>query len=223
MSENMKKINIDEINSDFLDNYHPDLVEFTKENNIKLPKISTGIGKALSVMSHNPNLYWERDDCEKFKKKYIPEGGDSIQYFNKHEQRGIKCLQIKGKNMLIYPYELSSKKAMRKDFKYDGSEEQKNQEIENIKSTINHDYINVPNSEWQLGHKNPDTTDNSSNNLVLQPPIQGKYRDNYIFIDTLTKIPVPSKLLSDIKSGNSPYTDEQLKQLRDGLNSLITS
>ena len=125
--------------------------------------------------------------------------------------------------MLNYPYEKSNKFSMRKGFEFDGTEEQKNEEIDKIKSTIQHDYIDVPNSEWQLGHKNPDTTDSSSKNLVLQPPIQGKYRDNYIFIDTLTKIPTPSKLLADIKSGKSPYTDEQIKQLRDGLNSLITS
>lgn len=220
--EKLSKINVDEISQDFHENYHQGLRDFAEANDIKLPNIKSGNGIALSAMSHNPNKYWEREDTEKFKKKYIPEGGDSIQYFNKHEQRGIKCLQIRGKNMLIYPYELSSKKAMRKDFKYDGSEEQKNQEIENIKSTINHDYINVPNSEWQLGHKNPESTDSSSENLVLQPPIQGKYRDNYIFIDTLTKMPTPKKLLSDIISGKSLYTDEQIKELRDGLNALFT-
>ena len=56
-------------------------------------------------------------------------------------------------------------------------------EIEKIKSKIKSDYIESPNSQWQLGHKNPGSTDNSNVNLVLQPPIQGKYRDNYIFID----------------------------------------
>jgi hypothetical protein len=56
-------------------------------------------------------------------------------------------------------------------------------EINKIKSTIKADYIDVSNDLWQLGHKNPDSTDNSNKNLVLQPPIQGKYRDNYIFID----------------------------------------
>ena len=58
---------------------------------------------------------------------------------------------------------------------------------------------------------------------ILQPPIQSKYRDNYIFIDTLTKIPTPLKFISDHKSGNLPYTDEQIKQLKDYLNSLTTS
>ena len=220
--ENTSKINVDEISQDFLVDYDPEFVKFVKENDIKLPQLSTGNGKALSAMSHNPGKFWTRDDCESFVKQYDISTRDSIQLFNKHEQRGFKCIPDKGKNMLIYPYELSSKKAMRKDFKYDGSEEQKNQEIENIKSTIKHDYIDVPNSEWQLGHKNPDSTDSSSENLVLQPPIQGKYRDNYIFIDTLTKQPTPKKILADIKSGKSPFTDEQIKELRDGLNALST-
>ena len=51
---------------------------------------------------------------------------------------------------------------------------EKNNEIDKIKSTIKTDYIDVPNSLWQLGHKNPGSTDNSNENFVLQPPIQGK-------------------------------------------------
>jgi hypothetical protein len=41
---------------------------------------------------------------------------------------------------------------MRKDFKYNGNENDKNIEIEKIKSTIKNDYIDVPNEKWQLGH-----------------------------------------------------------------------
>ena len=216
----MERINIDEINDDFLNGYHPELVEFTSKNNLKLPGIKTGNGKALSAMSHNPNKYWTRSETNQFIQKYHPTGGDSIQLFNKHEQRGIKSSSERGKNYLVFPYELSKKHLMRKDFKFDGTEEQKNEEINKIKSTIQHDYIDVPNKDWELGHKNPDTTDNSSNNLVLQPPIQGKYRDNYIFLDTLTKIPTPSKLFNMINSDNSPYTKEQLLELKERFNSL---
>ena len=219
----MEKIKVDEIKSDFQNAYHPELLKFSLENNIKLPRIKSGNGLALSVMSHNKNKYWTREDTEEFVKKYNILTADSIQLFNKHEQKGIKCIRIKGKNMLVYPYELSNKYIMRKNFKFEGTEEQRKIEIEKIKSTIRNDYIDVPNSEWQLGHKNPESTDNSSKNLILQPPIQSKYRDNYIFIDTLTKIPTPLKFISDHKSGNLPYTDEQIKQLKDYLNSLTTS
>ena len=216
----MVKINIMTLNDEFLKGYSKDLLEFVKEHSLKIPKLSTGNGMALSAMSHNPNKYWDRGSCDEFVEKYGIKTRDSIQLFNKHEQKGIKSSSERGKNYNIYPYELSKKHKMRKDFKFDGTDEQKNIEINKIKSTIKHDYIDVDNSEWQLGHKNPETTDNSSNNLVLQPPIQAKYKDNYIFMDTLTKIPTPSKLISDVKSGNSPYTKEQLIQIRDGLNAL---
>ena len=218
----MKKININAVLGEHL-TPHQNLVDWFVREGIKTPNWDSKLGKALAAMSHHPNNYWTRDDCELFNKKFDIQSRDSIQMFNKHEQIGIKCIPITGKNMLIYPYELSTKYAMRKGFKFDGTEEQKNIEIEKIKSTIRTDYTDVPNDKWQLGHKDPDSTDSSSKNLVLQPPIQAKYRDNYIFLDTLTKIPTPRKLLSDIKSGNSPYTDEQLKLLKDGLNSLTTS
>ena len=97
---------------------------------------------------------------------------------------------------------------------------QKNTEINKIKSTIKANYVDIVNSEWQLGHKNPNSTDNAMSNLVLQPPIQAKYRDKYIFLDTLTKIPTP-KTFQEMNDANQlPYTKEQLINLRDYLNSL---
>ena len=112
---------------------------------------------------------------------------------------------------------------MRKNFEYDGTEAQKNIEINNIKSTIKADYIDVPNEQWQLGHKNPGSTNNTSTNLILQPPIQGKYRDNYIFIDTLTKMPVPSKLKSMIDLKEIELTDEQIDEYMIVLRALKTN
>lgn len=96
----------------------------------------------------------------------------------------------------------------------------KNIEIDKIKLSIKNDYIDISNSLWQLGHKNPNSIDNSSNNLILQPPIQGKYRDNYIFIDTLTKFPLPNKLELMIKNKEIEFTEEQIisyKKLFDKL------
>lgn len=57
-------------------------------------------------------------------------------------------------------------------------------------------------------------------NLVLQPPIQAKYRDKYIFLDTLTKIPTPKTFKEMNEANQLPYTKEQLKNLREYLNSL---
>jgi len=96
-------------------------------------------------------------------------------------------------------------------------------EINKIKSTIKADYIDVGNELWQLGHKNPASTDNSNHNLVLQPPIQGKYRDNYIFIDTLTKFPVPNKLEVMIERKEIEFSVDQIIKYKEIFDKLFTS
>lgn len=170
--------------------------------------------------------YWNRDVCDKFVEKFNITTKDSIQLFNKHSQWGIQTNSgtERGKLYIVYPYSLSNKHKMRKDFKFNGTDEDKNSEINKIKSTILADYINVPNSSWQLGHKNPGSIDNSNDNLILQPPIQDKYRDNYIFIDTLTKLPTPKKLKSMIENKEIELTSDQIvnyKELFDNLLSVI--
>jgi hypothetical protein len=182
-------INLDLI-TELPNEYPSEFNEFSLINNLRPQNISTKNGKSLSVMLKYKNCYWNRDICDKFIEKFNITTKDSIQLFNKHNQWGIQTNSgtERGKLYIVYPYCLSNKHKMRKNFKFDGTEEEKNKEIDKIKSTINTDYVVVPNYLWQLGHKNPCSTDNTKDNLVLQPPIQSKYRDNYIFIDTLTKI-----------------------------------
>ena len=107
---------------------------------------------------------------------------------------------------------------MRKSFKFDGN---KTDEITKIKSTIKSDYTDIPDDQWQLGHKNPGSTDNTNNNLVLQPPIQAKYKDDYLFFDTLTKMPLPSKLERLIDKKEIELTNEQIKDYFELFNKLI--
>jgi hypothetical protein len=219
-----KLINVDLI-TEFSYQYPSEFMEFCAANKLNPPKINTGNGKALVAMLQNPGYYWTRNECDKFVNKFNITTKDSIQLFNKHNQWGIQTnsdLQDKGKYYIPYPYELSNKHKMRKDFKFDGTEEEKNNEIDKIKSTIKTDYIDVNNSLWQLGHKNPGSTDNSKDNLVLQPPIQGKYRDDYIFIDTLTKIPVPHKLKIMIEKKEIQLTQEQIIDYIKVLQGLLT-
>jgi hypothetical protein len=197
--------------------YPDDFINFCKENSLTFPKITTGNGKALWAMLNSPGNYWNRETCHEYCSKFNIQTKDSIQLFNKHEQWGIATSKERGKNYIQLPYQLSSKHKMRKDFKFDGTVEQKYAEIEKIKSTIKTDYVDVPNEQWQLGHKNPESEDSSNENLVLQPPIQAKYRDHYVFIDTLTKIPTPAYLIEMIKKGDSPYTDNQLRILKQYL------
>ena len=208
-------INVSEID-EIPDEYPIEFQKFCTENELKPPNITTGNGKALSVMLRNKTCYWNRQTCDEFVKKFDILTRDSIQLFNKHSQWGIQTNSgiERGKLYIVYPYGLSNKSKMRKNFKFDGTDQEKNTEIEKIKKTIKTDYVDVPNSDWQLGHKNPGTTDNTSNNLVLQPPIQGKYRDNYIFIDTLTKFPVPKKLENMVDKKEVEFTYEQILQYK---------
>lgn len=212
---------VDELPIEYPDEFN----EFCQKNGLNPPSIITGNGKALSVMLKYKFHYWNRNMCDKFVEKFDIKTKDSIQLFNKHNQWGIQTNSgcDRGKLYIVYPYCLSNKHKMRKNFKFNGSEEEKNEEINKIKSTIKNDYIDVPNSLWQLGHKNPNSTDNTSYNLVLQPPIQGKYRDNYIFIDTLTKIPVPSKLKIMIEKKEIEFTSEQIVSYKEIFDKLFAS
>ena len=196
--------------------YPDEFLDFCKEHNLRPPKINSGRGKALSVMLKYRYYYWNREACEQFVNKFEIKSRDSIQLFNKHNQWGIKTNSglERGKLYIQYPYSLSNKHKMRKRFKSNITDDEKNIEIDKIKSSISNDYIQVPNYLWQLGHKNPFSCDNSLNNLVLQPPIQSKYRDNYIFVDSLTKFPTPRKLEQIITNKEIEFTSQQIKDYK---------
>lgn len=219
-----KLIEIENIN-ELPDDYPEEFKQFCSKNKLKPPSIKTGNGKALLVMLKYKYYYWNRETCDKFIKKFNINTKDSIQLFNKHSQWGIQTNSgiERGKLYIIYPYQLSNKHKMRKNFKFNGSLDEKIAEINNIKSTIKSDYIDVDNNLWQLGHKNPGIEDNTYNNLVLQPPIQGKYRDNYIFVDTLTKIPLPQKLVSMINKKEIEFSELQIKGYKDIFDKLFQS
>jgi hypothetical protein len=223
-SENLTLIDVDKID-DLPSEFPEEFTEFCRINDLKPPNITTGNGKALSVMITYKGNYWDRKTCDQFVEKFKIETKDSIQLFNKHNQWGIQTNSgiERGKLYIVYPYTLSNKHKMRKNFKFDGTNEEKNLEINKIKSTIKADYIDVGNELWQLGHKNPASTDNSNHNLVLQPPIQGKYRDNYIFIDTLTKFPVPNKLEVMIERKEIEFSVDQIIKYKEIFDKLFTS
>ena len=223
-SENLTLIDIDKI-TELPKEFPEEFTEFCRINDLKPPNITTGNGKALSVMITNKGNYWDRKTCDQFVEKFKIETKDSIQLFNKHNQWGIQTNSgiERGKLYIVYPYTLSNKHKMRKNFKFDGTNEEKDLEINKIKSTIKADYIDVGNDLWQLGHKNPASTDNSNHNLVLQPPIQGKYRDNYIFIDTLTKFPVPNKLEVMIERKEIEFSVDQIIKYKEIFDKLFTS
>jgi len=222
LTQKYELIDIDKVKK--LPNDYPDeFKKFCIINNLKPPNIKSGNGKALSVMLINKYKYWNRDTCDKFVIKFNIPTKDSIQLFNKHNQWGIQTNSgiEKGKLYIVYPYSLTNKHKMRKNFKFNGTEEEKNIEINKIKSNIKTDYIDVPNSLWHLGHKNPDICNNTISNLILQPPIQAKYRDNYIFIDTITKFPTPNKLKNMIEKGDIEFSKEQIMHYNEIFNKLL--
>ena len=205
---------IDEMDSYFEFVYPIEFESFCLENDLKPPKIQSGNGKALSAMLQFPNKYWDRKACDAFVKKYEIPTKDSIQLFNKHSQWGIKTNSdehVKGKLYIVQPFSQSNKHKMRKSFKFDGKKQEKESEISKIKSTIQEDYIHIPHDQWQLGHKNPGSTDNSTNNLILQPPIQAKYKDDYLFFNTLTKMPLPNKLERLLDKKEITLTQDQIE------------
>jgi hypothetical protein len=194
---------------------------FCKENNLKSPSLSSKRGKALAVMLNHPQHYWTLEECNEFCRRFQIHSKDTIQLFNKHEQWGLAQSKERGKYYIPVPYTKSIKPEMRRNFHFHGTWDERMCAIDTIKQRIKEDYMDIPNEKWQLGHKNPGSCDNSSNNMVLQPPIQARYRDGYIFLDSLTKVPTPKKWQDMIKRGDSPYTHDQLYEFYQYLSKLF--
>ena len=215
MYSKMNTLEIDDMDDHGFEFQYPiEFESFCVENDLKPPRLQSGNGKALSAMIQYPTKYWDRTACDAFVKKYNIPTKDSIQLFNKHSQWGIRTNSddhVKGKLYIVQPFSLSNKHKMRKSFKFDGTQQEKYSEIDRIKSTIQEDYIHIPHDQWQLGHKNPGSTDSSSDNLILQPPIQAKYKDDYLFFDTLTKMPLPNKLERMLQKKEVTLTQDQIQ------------
>jgi len=222
-AENIELIDVSAIDESTLQSYPDWFILWIEQNNLAPPKVSSNNGKALACMLHHPGKHFNRETCDEWCIKFKILTDDCIQLFNKHEQWGLQTGRVRGKYYIPFPLKLSNKHKMRKNFQWDGTEEHKNIEVDKIKSTIQADYVDFPNDQWQLGHKNPESTDNSMNNLVLQPPIQAKYRDNFIFIDTLTKMPGPSQLKKSCENGDINLTDEQIYEYKKMFNELEQS
>ena len=82
-----KLINIDLI-TEIPNEYPVEFNIFCLNNNLKPPNITTGNGRALSVMLNYKFKYWNRVACDKFVEKFNINTKDSIQLFNKHNQWG---------------------------------------------------------------------------------------------------------------------------------------
>jgi hypothetical protein len=196
------------------DKYTAEFIEFIKKNNIKPPSLQTtsGQGIALLTCEENRGKYVLRDDLETFFDALNLKTKDAIQCVNKCEQWGLRRSQTKGIYSIPYPFEyfpLHINK--RKNVKIVGD---RDEAINTIKQFVQENYIDVPNDKWQIGHKDP-SKPTAENNVIYQPPIQGKYRDRYKFDDLgLTKYPTVSELLKNL---DKYYSVEEQQELFDAL------
>ena len=162
--------------------YNVEFKSFCKEHNIKLPILKSKSGQVLALFTDQRNRYIaiDRVMINGFLSNINEKSKDCIQLINKVEQRGIKKITIARKYyMLIYPfvyYGLHVNKRL--NFSHHLDYNQKTTQIETTKQFLLDNYINIENEKWQIGHRDP-SGNNSKENLVYQPPIQGKYRDRF--------------------------------------------
>jgi hypothetical protein len=197
-----------------INDYSKEIKEFYLNNNLKLPKINSLKGQAIALLTSKDNLnkYITREILDEFLTKIGLYSKDCIQLLNKTEQNGLKSIcEERTYYQIPYPFIYIDTHIKKRNIPKGVFDEQKKKDsYDVVMDYITKYYINEPYEKWQVGHKNPDITD-STNNLIMQPTIQGKYRDNYIFMDNgLGMIPVPSHFMKKI---DELYTPNQKKEL----------
>jgi hypothetical protein len=177
---NMQPISIDTITERFTA-YPADVTEFAADNDLTLPQITSlkGQGLALLTIPENRGVrYADRQICVEFFNKIGMDTDDAIQHFNK--ATGIKRLSCQGKYIVKFPFVADTiDLSKRRGLKINKAE--KSSFISMVKSFSQRNIIDVPEEKWQKGHLDPTIPDGSENNVVWQPPIQGKYRDRFKF------------------------------------------
>lgn len=212
---NRKMIIID--NDKFIGKYSTEFIEFCKENKIKIPKIKSRKGQAIALLTKKENLnkYIDRENLTKFFNNQNMKSSDPIQCINKTDQWGLVGKTEEKKYYTIpYPFQYTDLHIKKRKFnKISGD---KDEMIDNTKKYLMENYIDIANDKWQKGHKNPDIDDNSEENLVYQPPIQGKFRNRFKFDSIgLLKIPTSSELIENF---DIYYTIEEQQNISNNLN-----
>jgi hypothetical protein len=200
--------------------WNPKLVDWSNKHNVKLPIANSKRAILLQAMTSESSMengkWWDRKDMEAVLKKHNMESADIIQLINKTEQWGLKNPTKDGRNRYRFEYPfiyVATHVEKRKVQKV--NPEDKKKQIELIKENIKKDYIDVPIDKWQLGHRNPDLPNGTKDNLVWQPPIQGKFRDRFVFDPLgLMKYPTPKEIA---RNPSAYYSEGQLKELYDFL------
>ena len=172
----VQRIAISNYTTAFAD-YPADLKEFC-EGKVKLPKLSGLRGQALALLAQpevRGQLYLEREDTSAFFNQIGLLTDDSIQPFNK--DFGIKKMPGKGKYCLQYPFVVNTTHIhKRAGAKISGN---RDEQIDAVKQFWRDNLVDVPNTDWQIGHLDPTIPDAGEANLAFQPPLQARYRDRF--------------------------------------------
>lgn len=198
--------------------YSVDFKDFCDSNGITLPNINSIKGQVIALLTHeeNRNLYIDRPRLDSFLKRAGFASRDSIQAINKTDQWGLVHVTEDRKYYKIpYPFQFTDLHLKKRNLaKIGGGRDEK---INFIKEYISVNYTDIKNDDWQIGHKDPNSTDSSEENLIYQPPIQGRYRDRFKFDDIgLTKWPTTRELENNF---NKYYSDEEQMKILEILSS----
>lgn len=207
-------VNIDLYTTKF-EAYPSDLVAFATEHKLKLPGIGSLKGQALALLSQ-PEVrgqhHVSREQATKFFQNLNMATPDSIQPFNKGF--GLKEIKVKGKTCLAYPFECDTVDIQKRAGAAISGD--RDTMINTIKDWWRKNLVDVPNSEWQVGHLDPTIPDASEKNLAFQPPLQAKTRDRFKWDNWFHKMwPTAEKEL--IPNFDKYYTETEQRMMYEAL------
>ena len=199
------------------DTYPADLIAFSQEHNLTLDSLTTLKGQALALMAQpevRGQKHLTRTETDQFIKNIHLESSDAIQHFNK--AFGLKRMKLpRGRYCLEYPFVLDTTDLdKRKGAAISGD---KDAQVNVTKDWWRKNLIDVPNSEWQIGHLDPTIADASEKNLAFQPPIQARYRDRYKWDKYFQKM-WPTAEVELIPNFDEYYTEKEQCAIREHLN-----
>jgi hypothetical protein len=196
-------------------------VEWTKENNIKLPTLTSFKGQVIALMTDPlfENFIFDRKALDAFLAKLGTRSKDVIQIPNKTDQWG---LVHKTYNKQYYhiprPFQyIGVHIKKRTNFKNVADTETKAAMVAQTKDFLLKYYIDVPDDKWDLGHIDPQGS-NAADNLIMQPPIQRAYRDRFKFDEHGLRL---CPTVEEIKKNTNRYfSKEDIKSLQEYFSSL---
>ena len=198
------------------DTYPADLIAFSQEHNFKLLPLTTLRGQALALMAQpevRGQKHISRNEADQFIKNIHLESSDAIQQFNK--PFGLKRMKLpRCHYCLEYPFVLDTTDLdKRKGAAISGD---KDTQVNTVKDWWRKNLIDVPNSEWQIGHLDPTIDDASEKNLAFQPPIQARYRDRYKWDENFQKM-WPTAEVELIPKFDQYYTEKEQRAIYEAL------